>query len=64
VRQGVEELCRAFAANGLTREEFLGSRYIRIKRIQELQAAGRVDAELRWKDELEPARSHAEARGQ
>jgi nucleoside-diphosphate-sugar epimerase len=61
VRQGVEELCRAFAANGLTREEFLGSRYIRIKRIQELQAAGRVDVKLRWKGE--PARSRAEVRG-
>jgi nucleoside-diphosphate-sugar epimerase len=49
VRSGVEELYEAYARNGLTFEEFTGSRYLRIKRVQELQDAGRLDDELRWR---------------
>lgn len=47
-RQGARELADAYAAAGLTKEGFLGSRFIRLKRIQELQAEGRLDAALRW----------------
>jgi nucleoside-diphosphate-sugar epimerase len=47
VRAGMEELRSAFERHGLTREEFLG-RYMRIKHILKLQAAGRLDASLRW----------------
>ena len=49
VRQGVEELYRAYVAHGLTLAEFESSRYLRIKHVRELQAAGRLDASLRWK---------------
>ena len=49
VRRGVEQLYEAYARNGLTFEEFTGSRYLRIKRVRELQDAGRLDDELRWR---------------
>ena len=47
VRRGVEELYDAYARNGLTFEQFTGSRYLRINRVKELQEAGRLDQELR-----------------
>ncbi len=47
VRRGIEELLDAYKRNGLTREEFLSSRYLRIKRVTELQASGELDQELR-----------------
>jgi len=50
VRRGVEELRDAFVAARLTESEFLGGRYFRIRHIQKLQAAGRLDAELRWSE--------------
>jgi nucleoside-diphosphate-sugar epimerase len=49
VRRGVEELYEAYARNGLTLEEFTGARYLRINRVRELQDAGRLDDELRWR---------------
>ena len=49
VPRGVEELCEAYVRHGLTFDEFTGSLYMRIKRVQELQAAGRVDDDLRWR---------------
>ena len=48
VPRGIEELYEAYVRHGLTFDEFNGSRYLRIKRVQELQAAGRVDDDLRW----------------
>ena len=48
VRKGVEELVRAFRSAGLQAEDFTGSRYVRLRRIRELQQAGRLDAALRW----------------
>ncbi len=48
VRRGMEQLRDAFKANGLTREELLGDRYFRIKRIRALQSEGLLDASLRW----------------
>lgn len=48
VPRGVEELHEAYVRHGLTLEEFTGSRYLRIKRVQELQAAGHVNEDLRW----------------
>src|SRR5262249_27221256 len=48
VRRGVEELYAAFKEYGLTSEEFLGTRYLRLKQIKRLQAEGRLDATLRW----------------
>jgi nucleoside-diphosphate-sugar epimerase len=49
VRRGVEQLRDAYARNGLTFEEFTGTRYLRINRVRELQEAGRLDDELRWR---------------
>jgi nucleoside-diphosphate-sugar epimerase len=48
VKRGAEELARAYAEWGMTYEDFTGSRGLRIKRVQALQEAGRLDAELRW----------------
>lgn len=48
VERGVEELYEAYKAHGLELEEFLSSRYLRIKRVSELQGSGRLDAKLRW----------------
>jgi nucleoside-diphosphate-sugar epimerase len=49
VRRGVEELYEAYARNGMTFEEFTGTSYLRINRVRELQDAGRLDDELRWR---------------
>jgi nucleoside-diphosphate-sugar epimerase len=56
VRRGVEELHQAYVRHGLTFDEFTGPRYLRIKRVQELQAAGRVDDDLRWRVPVGAAR--------
>jgi nucleoside-diphosphate-sugar epimerase len=48
VRRGVEQLHEAYAHNGMTFEEFTGTRYLRINRVRELQDAGQLDDELRW----------------
>ena len=49
VSRGVEQLHEAYVRNGLTFEEFTGTRFLRINRVRELQAAGLVDDELRWR---------------
>jgi nucleoside-diphosphate-sugar epimerase len=49
VQKGVEELYRAYRDRGLTLDEFLSARYVRIKRIGELRDAGALDGSLRWK---------------
>lgn len=48
VRKGMEQLRDAFERNGLTKEELLGNRYFRIKRLRSLQAEGLLDDNLRW----------------
>ena len=48
VRRGVEELYEAYVRNGLTFDEFVGTRYLRINRVRELQEAGRLGEDLRW----------------
>jgi nucleoside-diphosphate-sugar epimerase len=48
VRRGMEQLRDAFEKNGLTREELLGDRYFRIKRLKALQADGLINESLRW----------------
>jgi nucleoside-diphosphate-sugar epimerase len=49
VRSSVEEMLRAYRDNGLTIADFQGSRFMRITRLKELMAEGRLDDELRWK---------------
>ncbi len=48
VRKGVEQLYNAYRAANLTSEEFLGTKYLRLKQIKLLQDEGRLDRELRW----------------
>jgi nucleoside-diphosphate-sugar epimerase len=47
VREGVSELAAAYAKYGLTHEDFVSSRFVRLRRIRELLAAGLVDESLR-----------------
>jgi nucleoside-diphosphate-sugar epimerase len=49
VKDGVAELHEAYKQYGLTEAEFLSSRYLRIKRIEELSQAGKIDDTLRWR---------------
>jgi nucleoside-diphosphate-sugar epimerase len=49
VKDGVAELLAAYEQNGVTKEEFLSSRYLRIRRIEELMEAGKIDDTLRWR---------------
>ena len=48
VRQGVEELYRAFKEHGLEAGDLTGPRYQRIAQIRALIAADRLDPDLRW----------------
>jgi nucleoside-diphosphate-sugar epimerase len=46
VRDGVDELAEAYAKHGLTYDDFVSARYVRLRRIRELLAAGLVDEML------------------
>jgi nucleoside-diphosphate-sugar epimerase len=46
---GVKELAAAYTRNRTTFGEFTGTRYLRINRVRELQDAGRLDQDLRWR---------------
>lgn len=48
-RDGAQELYDAYRAASLTLEEFEGSRYTRLKRLQELRASDRLGPDLRWR---------------
>jgi nucleoside-diphosphate-sugar epimerase len=50
VRRGVEELYEAYLRYGLTVEEFESSRFLRVKRVQELQRDGVLDDQLRRRE--------------
>jgi nucleoside-diphosphate-sugar epimerase len=51
-RKGAQELYEAYRAIGLTREDVESGRYIRLKHIQRLLEAGRLDASLRWRPQV------------
>jgi hypothetical protein len=55
----MEQLRDAFRANHLTREELLGDRFFRIKRIRALQAQGALDESLRWTASESPVLAEA-----
>jgi len=59
VRDGVHELLDAYRKHGLAGEDLASSRFIRLRRIQELQGEGRLGPDLRW---LEAARTPAGGR--
>jgi nucleoside-diphosphate-sugar epimerase len=52
VGAGVDELAAAYAAHGLTADEFASSRFVRLRRITELQEAGVVDGMLRRRTQV------------
>jgi nucleoside-diphosphate-sugar epimerase len=56
VRKGISELLDAYRRYGLTKDEFLSSRYLRIKRVLELREQGRLDAALRRVEDTTQAR--------
>jgi len=47
VRRGAEQMLEAYQRYGLTKDLF-ERRFLRIRKIEELTAAGRIDGELRW----------------
>jgi nucleoside-diphosphate-sugar epimerase len=49
VHKGIEQCYAAYKGAGLTLDQLLSSRFMRIQRVKELQAAGRLDALLRWR---------------
>jgi hypothetical protein len=60
VREGIDELVDAYAKYGLTYDDFLSSRFVRLRRIRELQSAGLVDEMLRrTTDGLSTVGAHA-----
>jgi nucleoside-diphosphate-sugar epimerase len=50
LRRGVRELHAACRQYGMTYDEFIGARYLRVNRVRELQDSGRLDDDLRWRD--------------
>src|SRR4029450_5392187 len=48
VRRGVEELYAAYRRKGMTASDLMGTNYLRINRIKQLQREGRLDGSLRW----------------
>jgi hypothetical protein len=48
LRDGVRELADAYRRHALTREALGGERYQRLRRIEALRQAGRIDDRLRW----------------
>jgi nucleoside-diphosphate-sugar epimerase len=58
VRSSVERMLSAYRENGLTIADFEGSRFMRIARLKELMAEGRLDEALRWKDRDPIAAGH------
>src|SRR6201994_1740674 len=47
VREGVDELADAYTKYGLTHDDFVSTRFVRLRRIRELLSAGIVDEMLR-----------------
>jgi nucleoside-diphosphate-sugar epimerase len=48
VRRGIEQLYTTYKTHGLTLDEFLGTKFLRIKHIKKLLDEGRLDTALRW----------------
>jgi hypothetical protein len=47
VGDGIAELLASYTKHGLTYEDFTSSRFVRLRRIKELMAAGEIDEMLR-----------------
>lgn len=48
LRKGIEQLAEAYERYGLRLDDLMGERHQRIKRINALSKAGRIDTSLRW----------------
>ncbi|HET6532829.1 MAG TPA: SDR family oxidoreductase [Actinoplanes sp.] len=48
LRKGIEQLAEAYRRHGLRLDDLMGERHQRLKRIDALRAAGRIDDSLRW----------------
>ncbi len=48
LRKGIEQLAEAYERYGLQFDDLFGERHQRLKRIEALRAAGRIDTGLRW----------------
>ena len=48
VQKGIEELYEAYVRYGLTLDQLEGDRFMRIRHVQSLVEAGRIDTSLRW----------------
>ena len=57
-KTGAQQLYQAYNDAGLTLEEFTGSRYIRLKRIDELLKCEKLNPSLRWQPAAVPPHSH------
>lgn len=55
VRASAEEMLAAYREQGLSIEDFKGSRFMRIARLKELMSEGRLDLQLRWKEPVSSA---------
>ena len=49
VRDGIEQLYRAYKAKRLTADEFLGRKFIRIRHLKMLLESGELNGDLRWR---------------
>jgi nucleoside-diphosphate-sugar epimerase len=47
IREGVDELVKAYTEHGMSHDDFTSSRYVRLRRITELQTLGLIDENLR-----------------
>ena len=47
MRDGVDELASAYAKYGLTYDDFMSARFVRLRRIRELLSANLIDEMLR-----------------
>jgi nucleoside-diphosphate-sugar epimerase len=55
VRASAKEMLAVYREQGLSIEDFQGSRFMRIARLKELMSEGRLDLQLRWKEPVSAA---------
>jgi nucleoside-diphosphate-sugar epimerase len=49
LRRGIEQLHAAYQTHQLTADDFLSSRYVRLKHVRELMERGMLDTSLSWR---------------
>ena len=56
--RGVQQLCETFQEGGLTLEDLEGPRYKRVDHVRQLVSTGRLDANLRWREQQTGQHGH------